>query len=223
MTDQFALLILIALGVLLLGWYIAGNELMRRRARRLALWSKRVADPLGGTQYIRWLTSQSYRLEVEHPHAPFASVALVGLVESWDVPMVWLWNRWHGRRDLVLVQMALRQQPIWGLELYRPGSLLAGDARYAARQEGWPEEPLDDLCLAAGGAAPADLARRLLAELGERQVDLVRLAVRRRGPHLSLALNVPDPTRLDPADFARLLERLAAATLRYATPPSPAG
>src|SRR5260370_6207109 len=71
---------------------------MRRRAHRLALWSKRVIDPLGGTQTIRWLGGQAFRLEVEGAQAPFRSLSLTGLVESWDVPMVWAWNRLHGPR-----------------------------------------------------------------------------------------------------------------------------
>src|SRR5919204_1299432 len=88
--------IAIALGVLLIGWYFGGNELMRRRAQRLALWTKRVVDPLGGQLSIRWIGHQAFRLEVDGPRAPFRSVAATGLVESWDVPLVWLWNRLHG-------------------------------------------------------------------------------------------------------------------------------
>ena len=99
MSDSLGLPIALGLGVLLVAWYWAGNELMRRRAHRLALWSRRVIDPLGGTQTIRWLGGQAFRLEVEGARAPFRSLALTGLVESWDVPVVWAWNRLHGRRD----------------------------------------------------------------------------------------------------------------------------
>src|SRR5439155_308443 len=140
--------LLIARGAVLIGWYLVGNEVIRRRSRRLAAWAKRALDPLGGAQSVRWLSTQSFRLEVERPRAPFRSAALVGLAESWDVPMIWLWNRRHGRRDMVLLHADLRQQPIWGLELFRPGSLLAGDARHLASQEGWAEEPLAELRLA---------------------------------------------------------------------------
>jgi hypothetical protein len=190
-------------------WYFAGNELMRRRAHRLALWSKRVIDPLGGTQSIRWLSVQAFRLEVEGPGTPFQSLMLTGLVESWDVPMVWAWNRLHGRRDIVLLQASLRQQPLWGLEVYRPGSLLAGDARHFARQEGWAEEALGDLTVAAGGEPPRQLAIGLVDVLRDEHSRLVRLAVRRQGQHLTLALKVPDPRKFDPANATRLAVRLA--------------
>src|SRR5258708_7233647 len=153
---------------------------MRRRAHRLALWSKRVIDPLGGTQSIRWLGGQAFRLEVDGPRAPFQSLMLTGLVESWDVPIVWAWNRLHGRRDMVLLQATLRAQPLWGLEVYRPGSVRAGDSHHFDHQEGWP------------------------LVLDAERPRLIRLAVRRQGQHLTLALNVKDPRRFDPAAATRL-------------------
>jgi hypothetical protein len=208
-SDSLGLPIALSLGVILVAWYWAGNELMRRRAHRLALWSKRVIDPLGGTQTIRWLGGQAFRLEVEDARAPFRSLAVTGLVESWDVPVVWAWNRLHGRRDMVLLQASLRQQPLWGLEVFRAGTLLAADARLFARQEGWPESPSGDLIVAGGGDTPRQLASELVDLVGLERPRLVRLAVRRQGHHLTLALNVPDPTYLDPTTVSRLAIDLA--------------
>ncbi len=209
MSDSLGLPIALSLGVVLVAWYWAGNELMRRRAHRLALWSKRVIDPLGGKQTIRWLGGQAFRLEVEGAQAPFRSVALTGLVESWDVPVVWAWNRLHGRRDMVLLQASLTQQPMWGLEVYRTGTLLAGDARLFARQEGWAETALAEFTLAAGGDPPQKLAADLVGLLDAERARLTRLAVRRQGHHLTLALNVPDPAFLDPTSVSRLAKELA--------------
>jgi hypothetical protein len=199
----------IGLGAILVAWYWAGNELMRRRAHRLALWGRRVIDPLGGKQSIRWVGAQAFRLEVEDSKSPFRSVVLTGLVESWDVPMVWAWNRLHGRRDMILLQATLRTQPFAGLEVYRPGTLLAGDSRHLARLEGWAESPLDDLVIAGPGEAPQRMAGELLEALAPERSRLVRLAVRRQAPHLTVALNVPDPARFDADDARRLAQRLA--------------
>ena len=197
------------LGLVLVAWYWAGNELMRRRAHRLALWSKRVIDPLGGRQTIRWLGGQAFRIEVEGAQAPFRSLALTGLVESWDVPVVWAWNRLHGRRDMVLMQASLRQQPMWGLEVFRAGTLLTGDARLFARHEGWAEAPLGDLTVAAPGDTPRRLASELVDLIGFERPRLVRLAVRRQDQHLTLALNVADPTTLEASAVSRLAVLLA--------------
>src|SRR5438309_6395528 len=146
--DSLGLAVALGLGLLLVAWYWAGNEVMRRRAHRLALWSRRVVDPLGGKQSIRWLGGQAFRIEVEGSLAPFSSLVITGLVESWDTPFVWAWNRLHRRRDMISLQATLRAQPLWGLEIYRPGTLLAGDSRHFARQEGWSESALDSLTVA---------------------------------------------------------------------------
>jgi hypothetical protein len=217
--NQFALPAVLAVGAIFIVWFVAGNELMRRRARTLAIWCKRAVDPLGGRQAVQWITLHSFRLEIDGLAAPFRSGTVTGLVESWDVPFTWLINRLNGRRDMILVQLALRQQPIWGIELFRPRSVLAGDARHLAAQEGWVTEAFQELLLASPpGATSQKLAGELVAALGSRRGDLLRLAVRRRGLHLTLALNVPDPRRVQPADLTRLLQGLAGVALRYATP-----
>jgi hypothetical protein len=123
--------------------------------------------------------------------------------------MVWAWNRLHGRRDMILLQATLRTQPFAGLEVYRPGTLLAGDSRHLARLEGWAESPLDDLVIAGAGEAPQRMAGELLEALAPERSRLVRLAVRRQAPHLTVALNVPDPARFDADDARRLAQRLA--------------
>lgn len=214
-----ALPLVLALAFLLIGWYVAGNEVMRRRARTLAIWCKRALDPLGGKQAVQWTTTQSFRLEVDGVRAPFVAGSINGLIESMDVPIIWLLNRATGRRDMVLLQLSLRQQPIWGLELYRPGSVLASDARKYVAEEGWTETVIDGFRLASvGGPTMEKIARELLAELGEQQPDLVRLAIRRRGLHLTLAMNVHHRSRMEPARFTQMVDRLARAILRFSTP-----
>jgi hypothetical protein len=215
--DSVGLPIAFALGAFLILWYFVGNELMRRRAHRLALWSKRVVDPLGGRQSISWLSGQAFRLDVDEPSRPFHSASITGLVESWDVPVVWAWNRIHGRRDLVLLRLDLVNQPLWGLEVYRPGSILAGDARHFARQEGWQDVQRADLRIAGAGETPLELAEQLVRTLDAERDRLIRLAVRRQDTHLLLAVTVPDLASLDPVRITRLVERLAARLQRDAS------
>lgn len=220
--NQFALPAVLVLSLFFIGWYIAGNEVMRRRGRALAVWCKRALDPLGGRQAIQWITAHSFRLEVQGMKSPFTSGSLTGLVESWDVPMIWFGNRLAGRRDMVLLQATLRRQPIWGLELYRRRSVLGNDARRAGAEESWSDRPLEEFRLASPGEALEGLARQLLDDLGPNRAHLIRLGLRRRAPNLTLGLNVPDRDRLTPVDFSQLLERLARTTLRYASPtPAP--
>ena len=153
MNDALGLPVVLGVGAVLITWYFAGNELMRRRAHGLAIWSKRAIDPFGGTQSIRWLGNQAFRIEVEGSRPPFRALTMTGLTEAWDVPFTWALNRLNGRRDMIVVQATLRLQPLWGLELFRSSSLLANDARHFAREEGWQETPLGDLRLAPTGLA----------------------------------------------------------------------
>jgi hypothetical protein len=209
LPESAGLPIAVGVGVVLIGWYLAGSELMRRRVHRLALWSKRVIDPLGGRQSVRWLGGQAFRVEVDGPNAPFQSLMVTGLVESWDVPMVWAWNRMRGRRDMVLLQASLRKQPMWGLEVHRPGSILAGDSRHQARVEGWADSALDEFRMAAAGDAPERLAAELVSILGPERSRLLRIGVRRQGQHMTLAFNVTDPRTFDPREATRLTQRIA--------------
>src|SRR6184192_2034162 len=164
--QNLALVFVFALGALLIGWYLVGNEMMRRRGRSLALWCKRSLDPLGGRQAVQWITTQSFRLEV-----------------------------------------------------FRPRSVLAADARKYSMEERWTETALDGFRLASvGGPAMEKIARQLIAELGDETPNLIRLAIRRRGLHLTLAMNVPERARLTPERFSQIIDRLARALLRFATP-----
>jgi hypothetical protein len=212
-------LLVLAAGALLLGWYLAGNELMRRRARRLARWCRDAATPFGGTLAIRWLTTGSFQIEIQNPTRPLQSGSLTGLVESLDVAAIWFLNRLRGRRDMILLQLTLDRRPIWGLEIFRDPSILAADARHRAREEGWQISNLGEHQLAApDGEAPAEFAQALHTALADQSRNLVRLAVRRQGVHVSLALNVPAPARLPPASFYQLIRDVVDVTLAYTTP-----
>lgn len=206
--DRWAFAALILLAALLIVWYIAGNEVMRRRARELAIWAKRGLDPFGGKQAVLWTTMQSFRLEVDGTKDPFRSLHLTGLVESWDTPVIWLLNRMRGRRDMILLTGQLRSQPVSGFELYRPGSLLGGDSRRMAIEERWTEEPQEEFRLAASTPKAREQALALLGLMGTERGRLVRFGVRRHEPHLVLALNVPDRERPDPTAFASLIREL---------------
>ncbi|MBV8083698.1 MAG: hypothetical protein JO247_02670 [Chloroflexi bacterium] len=209
--ERLAVPIVVAIGVALILWYLAGNWLMRRRAGLLAVWCKRAADQFGRRQTIKWFTINSFKIEVEEPSPGLRALSFTGLTEAWDVPFIWLWNRMHWRRDMVLAQLTMRKQPLWGFELFRAGSVLSGDARRAADHEGWPEGTFEGFQLAPADGPGRELAERLLTELSDQRAQLVRLSVRRNDVHVSLGLNVPSPDGLPPEKFAALLRELASA------------
>jgi hypothetical protein len=132
---------------------------------------------------------------------------------------VWLIDRFTGRRDVLMVRFDLQRQPILGVEIFRRRSLLAGDSGRIAKEAGWPIESTDDrvLLTAHGGGKAGDLCRELLAALGDDRRRLVRLSVRRQSPHLTVALDLPDPDASDPLETTRLGDRLVSIALAYGT------
>jgi hypothetical protein len=206
-------------------WYFVGGYLTRRRLALTARWVYRGLEvyrdpePDRTRAAIKWLATNAFNIMLERPRPPLSDVLVTVLLQSRDMMTVWLIDRFTGRRDLVLLRYDLERQPIWGLEVFRRRGLLAGDATRQARQEGWPIESSDDggLRTAHGGGKAGELCQELLAALGEERRRLVRLSVRRQSPHLTVAMDLPDPTSSDPRELMRLGQRLATITLGYTT------
>ncbi|GIW11715.1 MAG: hypothetical protein KatS3mg061_2772 [Dehalococcoidia bacterium] len=227
-VDQVGLIALMLLGGLFLGWFFFGGEYNRRRAGKLAQWVYRGVRPFLGVASIRWITTHAFDLFVEHPPAPFTSLRVTGLLESRDMLAIWAYNRLVFRPDLLVIAATLRRKPLWGFELFRCRSILAGDARRDARAEGWtPAEPVGaQLERWYGSHEAAALCERLFTLLGDLQPELVRLAVHRREPNLVLAVSVARFTE-QPAErlfgrFQRLAEVVQAegAPAERPRPPS---
>ena len=198
-------------------WLLGGTLLNRRRATALSRWVYGEARPYGGKLYVRWITMAAFELTVPEARPPFRHLSFVGLLESREMPFVWLWNRLRRRGDLLVVRAELRRRPLWGLEVFRPHSVLAGDARRAAQEAGWTPAPgADGLWRANGGGAAAELSDRLLAALGPQTAYLDRLAVRREAPQLVVALRVGRASA-DALPLGRCLEELAEVAAERGT------
>jgi hypothetical protein len=223
--DGAGIYLVVALAGIFLVWYFVGAYLTRRRLGVAARWVYRGLSlyrdptPERTRASIKWLATNAFNIVLEEPRPPLRGVVVTVLLQSRDMMTVWLIDRLTGRRDLVLLRFDLERQPIWGAEIFRRRSLLAGDANRQAREAGWNAELTDDPKLAAahGGGKAGDLCRELLAALGEERQRLVRLSVRRQSPHLTLALDLPDPATSDPLEVTRLGERLVTITLTYTT------
>lgn len=189
------------------GWFLIGGEYNRRRAGRLAQWIYRGFQPFLGTASIRWLTTHAFEMFVEGAKYPFSALKVTGLLESRDMVAVWLYNRLTYRPDLIVLRANLHRKPMWGFEAFRQRTILSGDARLAAEQEGWVRQAcVHGLELWHGGGKDGALCQRLVeAAVGVEQ-DLIRLAVHRREPHIVLAVSA---ARFERQDAQRLFERFA--------------
>jgi hypothetical protein len=191
-------------------WLLGGSLMNRRRAAALSRWVYAEAKPYGSKLFVRWITLSAFELTVPEARAPYRKLAITGFLQSREMPFVWLWNRVRRRGDLLILRAELRQAPAWGLEVFRPQSLLAADARRTAEAAGWPlEQGTDGLWRAYGGAGAAEQAQRLMDALGAWAPHLDRLAVRRDGAHLivSLAIGGVAPEEMPP--LGKTLARVA--------------
>lgn len=223
--ESAGIYLVVAFAGVFIVWYFAGAYLTRRRLGSAARWVYRGLDvyrdprPDRTRASIKWLATNAFNIVLERPRAPLSEVVVTVLLQSRDMMTVWVFDRFTGRRDLVMLRFDLKRQPIWGIEIFRRRSLLAGDSRRTAKEEGWEVAASDDAALLAahGGGKAGDLCRELLDALGDDRRHLVRLSVRRQSPHLTVAMDLPDPDASDPADLMRLCDRLATVTLDYAT------
>ncbi len=196
-----------------IAWLFGGTWLNRRRAVAVSRWLYHEARACGDRLAMRWITLAAFELIVTQPRPPFRRLSFTAFLESREMPFVWLWNRVRRRGDLLLLRAELRQAPVGELELFRPHSVLAGDARRAAEEAGWtPALGADGLWRAGNGAAA--FGERLLAALGPYAARVERLAVRRGRPELLLAVSLAGLELSAAPPLAQRLEQLAALASR---------
>lgn len=224
--DDYGIPLVFGLAATFIVWYFAGAILNRRRLAQTARWVRRALDdyrapePSKSTLSIKWISTNAFIMLLEGARLPFTGVAATVLLRSRDMVTIWVLDRISGRRDLLMLRCELARLPIWGVEIFRPRSILSSDIRQTAKREGWPIESAGSgsLMTAHGGGQAGELCAALLDALGDRRQRVVRLAIHRRAPHLTFALDLPDPASADPRETMQLAERLATITLRYCTP-----
>lgn len=223
--ESVGIYLVVALAGIFLIWYLAGAYLTRRRLARASTWVYRGLDhyshptPKRTKASIKWLSTNAFNILLQDARPPMSEVVVTVLLQSRDMISVWLIDWFTGRRDLLMLRFDLDRQPIWGVEIFRRRSLLAGDARRQVTDAGWPVEPTGDpeVLTAHGGGRAEDLCRELLTTLGDGRWGLIRLSVRRQSPHLTLAVDLPDLATTDPLEVMRLGESLASVALAYST------
>lgn len=207
--ERLGLIATILLAGSFLAWFVIGGEYNRRRAGTLARWIYRGLTPLGGKMLVRWLTTHAFEVFVEEAERPFHALKVTGLLESRDMLAVWLFNRFTYRPDLLVIRATLRRQPTTGMAAFRPRSVLAEDARRAARSAGWSPAPPDErgLEIWQDSAGSAARVQQLLATVNALGDELVLLALHQWEPHLVLAVSA--------ARFARQEPRALFATFKH--------
>jgi hypothetical protein len=191
----------------------------RRRLLAAARWVSELLGPLGGTSQVRWTASSAFHITATDQDPPLLRMVVTVLLKPRDLVAALVVNRLLRRNDLFLVRCELRHQPIWGLEVYRPRTLLSGLAQKEIQVEQWNETSLhsSDHRVAHGGGKAEQLCESLLNVLGSQRQHLWRLSVRRQFPHLLLALDLPEMTSSEADRNRELIRALARELEPYST------
>ncbi len=181
----------IALAAFLLGWYVIGGYLNRRRYILLARQVRDSIQPFGGTASIRQIGRNAFRVEAEKLASPFEKLSVSVLLEPRETFFLWLVGHLAGRRDWLIVRATLGGSVGSAFEVYRPKGRGSFDVAREVRNLGWKAEPMvgrPGMLCAATGRAGRGLADRVMTELG--RLDLWRVGLRTEAPQLSIGLPV---------------------------------
>jgi hypothetical protein len=187
---------LIAAVTLVMGWFAVGSIRNVRKGSATLRWFREGLPQLGEKTTLRWFGTSSVELVLARAKPPFESVTLVVFLEPRDVPWIWAFSRWRGRRDTLIVRGQTRRPPAHDIEALSGGSWSARDAQRRITSETWPlESPAaDGLTIFAKAESDRILADALLELARGAGMAVRRLSVRRQGPHFQLHVDLPAPT-----------------------------
>ncbi|HEY73544.1 MAG: hypothetical protein DRI81_12115 [Chloroflexi bacterium] len=178
----------IGLCVFLALWYGCGYLYNRNRGQRLFRWLEAGLDVLGGERESGWIGSPASgaRVNIVHANPPFRRLEITLLLENREVPLLWLFDYLHGKRDRLIIKATLRSP--------RRGEIEVGSARRKAarRQEQpwtWQEEP-HGLAAAYLGPDAQRQVKTLESWLETYGAHLHRFSWRKQDPHIQVQVNV---------------------------------
>jgi hypothetical protein len=204
----------VGVAIFLLGWYVIGLALTRRRAGQLVrqIWDS--IQPFGGKPTIRSSGRSAFRIEAEQLPAPLGALGVSLILEPRETFLLWIVGRWFGRRDWMMLSVSPGGGVRGVFEVYHPKRRGAMDSAREVRQLGWDTVPLPgrpELLCAAPGPDDRALAQKALNVLRDLGVSHVR--VRNTAPQLTIGLPVPAAETRVPLPVFPLLPQLAEMIL----------
>lgn len=120
--DQLTQSILIAVVIIVMGWFAFGIVRNIRRGNAVLRWMQAGLPKLGERTTVRWLGSSAVDLNLAKAKPPFRQVQLLIVLEPRDVPWFWVIAHARGRRDMLIVRGQLPAPPQYEFDLFAPNS-----------------------------------------------------------------------------------------------------
>lgn len=161
--------LLLTIAMLFLIWWVVGRELNRRRTRALLATIGAALPTLGAGATYRPVGSTAFQVTVAAPVPPLSSVSMLCLLEARDFPLAWVWTRWRGRRDQIVLRADFAQAPAAPAGPEAPGLrqllLCAVQPTSPHLQLSWNVPPGQESQVATGFTAVVTIARQLSADV----------------------------------------------------------
>jgi len=186
----------IGLCVFLALWYGGGHLYNRHRGQRLFRWLETGLDVLGGEREAGWIGSPASgaRINVVRAAPPFRRLEITLLLESREVPLLWLFDHLRNRQDRLIIRATLRS-PRRGevkIDSAKSSALSLPKGRAARRREQswtWQEGP-HRLAMAYQGPGAQRQVTALEPWLETYGAHLHRFVWRKTDPHVQLQMKV---------------------------------
>ena len=155
-------------------------------------WVREGIREFGGEATWRRLGASGFQVTVEGTERPFKRIEMMILLESREIPLLWLFNRFRGQRDLMILKADLRTRPKTEMEIVHKRSWITKEVREAIDEKGWASGEIGhtNLIVARRGKDIAAMAEKLSPLLLEHATYILRISLREASPHLLVNLSL---------------------------------
>lgn len=211
MPQGWEFSLLVAIVLLVVGWFAVGTQWNVRKGDRVLKWLRQGLPLIGERSTMRWLGSSVIELKIAKAKDPFRTAETLVAFEPRDVFFLWAIERVRGRRDTLIFRSQLRTVPEFEIEVFDPKGWTRNTSEKTLRAKNWV--PLDlssnSPLVGYGSGAPAIQVAKPLVDLAARTGgQLVRLSVHRKVPNLEVHWILPDPGTQTARDFFLKLRQI---------------
>ncbi len=203
------------LAVVVVGWFFLGMQWNVHKGQRLLRWMREGLPLLSERTTLQWVGTSLVRLGMREAKPPFREVEILLVFEPRDVPFLWLFSRWRGRRDLMILRARLRQPPAFEGEWGNPTMWTGQEILQRIIWREWEVMDLAGGRLAYRGSLAPRVITECLNELTRFYPYIARLSVRRNEPHhLQIHVGFPMDRQFPAREVFQQLRRIAERVVR---------